>query len=350
MKKIFIKNLSYILIIILLISNTTISFADVNLKLPKYKILDEDFDLQRYNLEKLKANFHVDGVDNKIVIPKTGSDNLMIEGSEKIEIKLPECINNVNGYIDNNKTLYYDSNIAMIKVMPLQERQGELIFDGIRSDIIIKHINSPQQYEYKYTLENNYYLISAREYSGENSGEIYIIDKEDNIIAVIDPPHAQDADGNKVDTHYELYGNTLKQVIEPNKTTVFPIVATSTTHPNKVTTSYLSKSMTKTYYESMGYGTSDSIARGAEILAIGLVPGGVPVATLMSVADLWTLAQRYKVEKLYKEMKSNQYLKITITARWRNGGKNSGYVYGSPEYTIVAESKVPASILKKIKD
>ena len=100
----------------------------------------------------------------------------------------------------------------------------------------------------------------------------------------------------------------------------------------------------------MGYNTKESIARGAEILVIGLIPGGASMATLMTAGDLWTLYQRSKVETLYKKMKSNQYLQLTITARWRNGGKIRGYVYGTPEYTIVTESKVPADILKKIKD
>lgn len=130
---------------------------------------------------------------------------------------------------------------------------------------------------------------------------VYIIDKNDDIIAVIDPAYVQDADGNSVETHYEIYGNKLNQVIESDESTQFPVVVAVTTHPNKTTTTFLSKSITKAYYEKMGYNTKESIARGAEILVIGLIPGGASMATLMTAGDLWTLYQRSKVETLYKK-------------------------------------------------
>ena len=62
----------------------------------------------------------------------------------------------------------------------------------------------------------------------------------------------------------------------------------------------------------------------------------VPISALMLVADLWSWSQFTKVEKKFKAMKTNQWLKTTYTYRWRNQGKNSGYVRSaSPELKIV---------------
>ncbi len=45
---------------------------------------------------------------------------------------------------------------------------------------------------------------------------------------LVERPWAFDANGNAVDTHYELHGDTLRQVIEPGQDATYPIIADPT--------------------------------------------------------------------------------------------------------------------------
>ncbi len=100
----------------------------------------------------------------------------------------------------------------------------------------------------------------------------------DFVLATINAPWAKDANGGDVETSFTLDGDTLRQVIAPDETTVFPVVA----DPHVVGHGY---------YFSIHYNASETrsmrdtgavvgfiLAAGAAIAAL---PGGVVIAAVL---------------------------------------------------------------------
>lgn len=303
------------------------------------------------NIQEDKEQFTIKGDGTNFVIPKDGDMKIQIGNTEKTAIKvgLPNDFKHANGKLSKNGAVTYYSDNSFITVQALKQLQNGIVFDGLRSIITIDNPSAQKIYNFEYNLPDGFKLTTAKEYSGADTGEVYILDGDNNITAVIDPIMAVDSKGSLVGAHYEVNGNILSQVIDNEENSQYPITITSTTHPDKVTTTYLTKAMTKNYIDVLGTTDKADIARVATMIGVGLLPGGAPVSTLAGIADLWAMYNKYKVQELYEGMKSNEYLKITIIATWRNGGQNSGYVYNSPQYKVVKESEVPADILKKLK-
>mgnify|MGYP006329959555 CR=1 FL=1 len=109
----------------------------------------------------------------------------------------------------------------------------------------LKYVDeTTQTYEFKYNLPQGYELMTAEEYYGEKNEEegwVYIVDKNNaytdaesdeeffDIIAVIEPAWAKDANGKSVNTSYKVRNNVLVQTVYFNKDSSFPIVADPTT-------------------------------------------------------------------------------------------------------------------------
>lgn len=61
-----------------------------------------------------------------------------------------------------------------------------------------------------------------------DDGRVTILDSDGELVGGIEAPWAVDAKGNRVPTSYSVEGNVLKQEIETDKTTSFPVVADPT--------------------------------------------------------------------------------------------------------------------------
>ncbi|MDO5302493.1 MAG: hypothetical protein Q4E84_01155 [Clostridia bacterium] len=335
------------LALIMILGSSTSAFGVSEAKISSVENCKvSDYERNNY-IKQVGKNFIVKGDQSDFILPQKATGKIVVKNEECFSFKLPNIAEDTNGIMNSKGEMVYNTeNKGRIAVTALKQEQGGIVFDGLCVSISERTNKGVQKYKYEYSLESNQRIVSAKEYMGKNTGEVYIVG-QDGDIAVVDSAVATDSHGNRLNSHYEIEGETIVQVVYVPKDEI--ITVSSTTHPNKTITSYLTKNMTKQYLDSMGMSTKESMARGAEILVIGMLPGGAPVATLMGIADLWSLNQKNKVEEIYKSMKANDYLKITIIATWRNGGKNSGYIYGIPKYNKVSESQVPASILKKIK-
>ena len=70
-------------------------------------------------------------------------------------------------------------------------------------------------------------MVTAAEYLGEeyDTGEVFIINENNEIEYIIDAAWAKDGNGNSIPTYYEICDNKLTQVVDFDKNTVFPVVA-----------------------------------------------------------------------------------------------------------------------------
>lgn len=162
--------------------------------------------------EKYVSTNEEEGVE----LPLNKKDNIIINGgSEKIEMAV-SSVGNDQGVVEDN-TVFYNGKEASVGVQALE--------NGARQVIILKNEKAPLRYDFTYKLENKSYLKFAQLEDGTQDGSIIIYNKQDEPIGMIDPPWAKDNNGMPVNTHYEINGTTLTQVIEPTTVTAYPVIA-----------------------------------------------------------------------------------------------------------------------------
>lgn len=90
---------------------------------------------------------------------------------------------------------------------------------GAQSIITIKNFQAPQSYSFDVELEDGVSL------SLDNDGTVDIMGNGQNLMGEIKKPWAVDAEGNAVETWFEVQGRTLIQHVDFNEDTAFPVVA-----------------------------------------------------------------------------------------------------------------------------
>ncbi len=90
---------------------------------------------------------------------------------------------------------------------------------GVRQVITIHSVDADKIYNFPLTLPEWYNLLQ------DGSWNISIQNNDGNILSLILPPWAKDANGINIPTHYEIVWNTLRQHIDFNANTAFPVVA-----------------------------------------------------------------------------------------------------------------------------
>lgn len=211
----------------------------------------EDFvgkeDLNKTIIEK-ESGYYAEGTDCDIIMPKDGNDYVSIQSEAcDINMELPNEVRRTTEYLSENGTVIYgskDKNVS-IAVQALYDEQDGIIFDAVRTMITIDYSNASKEYSFKYDLPKGCELITSEEYYGVENAEpgwIYIVDNNNSyidletgkevadIIAVIEPAWAKDANGNNINTSYRVKGNTLIQIVQFNERSAFPIVADPTTY------------------------------------------------------------------------------------------------------------------------
>lgn len=106
--------------------------------------------------------------------------------------------------------------------------------------IAVNDSNASKSYSFDFNLPQGYSLVRGEDYGNSierKPGYIYIVNNNNIIVDeetgesypesvyVVEPAWAKDANGNSVETSYEISGSTLIQQIKFDETSVFPIVA-----------------------------------------------------------------------------------------------------------------------------
>ena len=156
-----------------------------------------------------------------------------------IEMKLPIEASDDDGILTKNGTMIYgkEDDAVTIGVQPLKDETGNVSFEGVRTLITINESTASKEYTFAYDLPEGYSLITAKDYycdiidneavneNDYDTGEVYIVNKDNVIDTVIDAAWAVDANGNDVDTYYVVNENILTQVVNFDEKTTFPVIA-----------------------------------------------------------------------------------------------------------------------------
>lgn len=236
MRKCF-KSLCSLLIITSIVANdiTPINAEkEVEVKTKEDLVLDI-VGTEELNTDIVSDNDNIlvaDGYEMCIKIPKESSEPIYFTDGicEEIEMNLPQEASRMDGKLSDKGTVLYTSKGADVSfdIEPLQYvGKDEETLEGLRTSIIIDNENAPHEYEFSYELDAEDKLVSSAEYLGEDfdTGEYYVVDRENEIKYIIDAPWAKDANGNSINTYYRREGNKLIQNVEFDKNTAFPVVA-----------------------------------------------------------------------------------------------------------------------------
>lgn len=183
---------------------------------------------------KDEGDFVVEGEDSEIVIPEDGSGIVSIEScnEETISMSLPDEFSDIKGALTVCGTIVYaeDETDAALAVQAVREEQGEICLDGFRSLVTIENAQASHNYSFRFNLPEDAKLIKDGEYIYiVNENNVVTDEKGENtepeLIGVIEPAWAKDANGESVNTHYSIDGNILTQTVDFDKGSTFPIVA-----------------------------------------------------------------------------------------------------------------------------
>ena len=149
-------------------------------------------------------------------------------GVDDIVIGLPNANHADDADYGDLDLATYDNNDGSTTV-PIPQPDGTL-----QITTVIDGPDAPVRYVYPITLPEGGSLVDA------GDGFFAILDGQDLPAALIEPAWARDANGAAVDTHYEISGNALVQVVEHQLGDSYPIVADPAVkgrYISKVTTS-----------------------------------------------------------------------------------------------------------------
>lgn len=151
----------------------------------------------------------------QVDIPNDPSEGITLSqtGVSEIVIGLPEADGADNADYGDLGIATYDNNDGSTTV-PIPKPDG-----SVQITTVIDGPGAPQSYAYPISLPEGGSLVDA------GDGYFGILDAEHLPVAMIEPAWALDANGADVDTHYEIAGNALVQVIAHGPGSAYPIVA-----------------------------------------------------------------------------------------------------------------------------
>lgn len=164
----------------------------------------------------------------KLEVPKDPEDGVVMEGSDGtgVSMKLPEEVTGEPGE-NVDGTVVYDSGDEDVSVAVRCEEGDEGSSGGVvRSMVVIDSCEAPKEYTFGFDLEDGQSLVRGEDVSSDDAlpGRIYVMEGNE-AVCEIQPAWAKDADGRPVDTHYEIKGSDLVQVVNFDENTSFPVVA-----------------------------------------------------------------------------------------------------------------------------
>lgn len=198
------------------------------------------------NIDESKKDFTAEGEISEVSIPKDGGSEVVLESfGEEIAMELPKEVADTDGVITEKGTVVHNSDEDVtVSVQAIQEQQGDLFIEGVRSVVTIEDADAPREYSFNYDLPKGYEIVRSEDYYADEDAEkgwIYIIDNNSifideetgesfaEIMAAIEPAWAKDAKGESINTYYKIKGSELIQVVDFDEESAFPIVADPST-------------------------------------------------------------------------------------------------------------------------
>lgn len=150
---------------------------------------------------------------NDVKVPVLAEDGVTITDIETWSIGLPFAEKAGNAEVLAEGIVGYDNRNNSTTV-PLVKSDG-----SVQITTVIDSADAPTRYDYELSLP------SGVQASLDEVGQVTLTHQDGSFFGGITAAWATDANGQPVDTHYELTGSTLTQVVEHTDATAFPVVA-----------------------------------------------------------------------------------------------------------------------------
>lgn len=266
--------------------------------------------------------------DISLSIPRDGNSKITIHSDEyeDINIGLPSEVSESQGVLATNGTIVYvaEEEDMAVSVQVLEEEEDNIVLSAVRTMLTIDNADAPNEYHFDFNLPTGYYLIKDTDYNDEydedDCGAVFIFNQNNEVVNVIDPAWAIDANGVNVQTTYSINGNILIQKVEFDENSAFPIIADPTSHPNKTKVYYLTKKQVLKVRDVYSGSTAAEIC--SYIVSLALLPAGYVIgagwATITFMGNTYYTYKFNTWDKIYTNFKKN-YAKISATWKWHSG-------------------------------
>ena len=267
-------------------------------------------------------------------------------------MSLPQELSLEDGMLASDGSIVYgNSDGASVCTQTIEEniRGEKALFN--RTSVIIPNAEASNRYTFKFNLPNNYKLCKAKEYNkaqlkyykenkeellqsgltereyviliselSADSNEIYIVDDDNEVVAVIGEAWAKDANGKEVKTSYEINGSSLTQVVEFNKNSTFPIVADPSTHPTYYKYFSLKKKSVKTLRDKYASSTRSTVVGYIASVALTSFPiASIGLASVTYASTLYAVQKHALWTKVYDGFSGKKNMvKIRVSYVWND--------------------------------
>lgn len=158
--------------------------------------------------------------DATVSIPESAEGTIVVDvpsensqASPAIGITLPEQVASQNGELTDSGAVVYANASSEVDVVVQPVEDG-----SVRINTVVHERSAPHGFTYRLSLPDSAVLIA------QEDGSIAIMDGSD-FLGGIAAPWAVDAVGEHVATHFQIDGQSVTQVVQPNSETQYPIVA-----------------------------------------------------------------------------------------------------------------------------
>ena len=176
-------------------------------------LVDESIDLSNLPTEGQQA---VGTDDVEITMSEDATDGMILTAEDAIDLQvdLPFADEAAKAEISTHGLAVFD-NANGSKTVPVPRQDG-----SVQINTVIVSADAPTEYTYTFTF-------SAHENPEIRNvdGVVLFLDDEEKLLAGMAPAWAKDANGNAVNTRYEVSDNTVTQIIEHGEGSAYPIVA-----------------------------------------------------------------------------------------------------------------------------
>lgn len=302
-------------------------------------------------------SFVVETVDGEIQIPEDGAENVQFEtNGYSIEMSLPEQFESIDGKLDEGTVVYNEEDTSAACAVQTIETEIQDAY-VIRTLVTIGDASASHEYSFDFNLPEGCEIIRGEDYANSKervTGTLYVVNNNSLItdeetgevypesILAIEPAWAKDANGNDVNTHYEINGSSVKQVVEFDENSAFPIVA------DPQYGGYYYTKANVTYSEGWGTGKqcSDSLTckkgetgtvKCNKIVSVsGSVTGTIAGITTIGVGSTYNSTKEYAISFTGPATK---YMKVRARQKIEKGTRqkrtlSTGKVVSTNTYTV----------------
>lgn len=165
--------------------------------------------------DRTSEGFSISDGRSRLTIPARADNPIVFNwpGQPEFSVRLPSDDPRAAAALATDGTIAYiegDSTVSLAV-------QG--VSGGARVQTIIEDESASSTYSYEFDLPPGGELIAHPD------GSVFVVDDDATILAQIDAPWARDADGQALETAYEIDGDVLTQVVEIDDSITYPVVA-----------------------------------------------------------------------------------------------------------------------------